>query len=337
MAVFAEPPVAMDPRFLPHNSHLGDARRFVEDDPQLRHLAACPFQHRSSLLDRLPAAVPGIFSLGGGRQTGKSTLLKQWMAELLTKGVPPQAIAYFSGELIDDHHSLLRLMEGQLAMAPDTGCNYLIIDEVTYIRDWDKAVKYAADAGLLERTALLITGSDLAFIQDARMRFPGRRGVAAVADFHLYPLSFREYLTLEGKVADIGGHLVEPSSMPDDLRDAIFEAFSRYLLHGGYLTAINDLAQHGTIRRSTLATYSDWIRGDVLKRGRREPYLKEVLAAIVKRYASQITSRWPRTSRSITREPSRTTWRCWNAWTRFACCLLCGKTSSPRHPRKRGS
>ena len=289
MAVFAEPPVAMDPRFLPHNSHLGDARRFVEDDPQLRHLAACPFQHRSSLLDRLPAAVPGIFSLGGGRQTGKSTLLKQWMAELLTKGVPPQAIAYFSGELIDDHHSLLRLMEGQLAMAPDTGCNYLIIDEVTYIRDWDKAVKYAADAGLLERTALLITGSDLAFIQDARMRFPGRRGVAAVADFHLYPLSFREYLTLEGKVADIGGHLVEPSSMPDDLRDAIFEAFSRYLLHGGYLTAINDLAQHGTIRRSTLATYSDWIRGDVLKRGRREPYLKEVLAAIVKRYASQIT------------------------------------------------
>ena len=67
----------MDPRFLPHNSHLNDVRRFAETDPQLRHLAGCPHQHRSSLLDRLPTSAPGIYSLGGGRQTGKSTLLKQ--------------------------------------------------------------------------------------------------------------------------------------------------------------------------------------------------------------------------------------------------------------------
>ena len=46
----------------------------------------CPYRHRSSLLDRLPASV-----------------------------------------------------------APDIGTNYLIVDEVTYVRDCDKAVKYAAD------------------------------------------------------------------------------------------------------------------------------------------------------------------------------------------------
>ena len=279
----------MDPRFLPHNSHRNDPRRFVETDPQLRHLAECPCQHRSSLLDSLPTSAPGIYSLGGGRQTGKSTLLKQWMAELLRSGASPESIAYFSGELIDDHHSLLLHLEEQLAAAPDTGLNYLIVDEVTYIRDWDKAVKYAADAGLLGRTVLMITGSDLAFIQDARMRFPGRRGKADAADFHLYPLSFREYLTLEGGMGGLCGHLDDPSSIPDDLLESVFAAFSRYLAHGGYLTAINDMAAYGTIRRSTLATYSDWIRGDVLKRGRREPYLREVLSAIVKRYATQVT------------------------------------------------
>lgn len=279
----------MDPRFLPHNSHLIDPRRFVETDPQLRHLAGCPCQHRSSLLDSLPTSAPGIYSLGGGRQTGKSTLLKQWMAELLGSGTSPESIAYFSGELIDDHHSLLLHLEEQLAAVRDTGLNYLIVDEVTYIRDWDKAVKYAADAGLLERTALMVTGSDLGFIQDARMRFPGRRGKADAADFHLYPLSFREYLTLEGGMSGLHGYLEDPSSIPDDLLESVFAAFSRYLAHGGYLTAINDIAAYGTIRRSTLATYSDWIRGDVLKRGRREPYLREVLAAIVKRYATQVT------------------------------------------------
>ena len=36
----------MDARFLPHNSHLTDPQRFRERDPQLRHLAGCPFQHR---------------------------------------------------------------------------------------------------------------------------------------------------------------------------------------------------------------------------------------------------------------------------------------------------
>lgn len=279
----------MDPRFLPHNSHLADPGRFEETDPQLRHLASRPLQHRSSLLDRLPTAIPGIYSLGGGRQTGKSTLLKQWMADCLRKGAPPGAITYLSGELIDDHHSLLRHMEEHLAAAPEAELNYLIVDEVTYIRDWDKAVKYAADAGRLARTSLMITGSDLAFIQDARMRFPGRRGGATEADFHLHPLSFREYLMLDGRIDELDGHLQRPSRITPDTMDTIYSAFSRYLLHGGYLTAINDLAEFGAVRGSTLATYSDWIRGDVLKRGRREPYLREILGAIVKRYATQVT------------------------------------------------
>ena len=67
---------------------------------------------------------------------------------------------------------------------------YLIIDEVTYIRHWDKAVKFLADAGQLEDITLMLTGSDMLILSEARMRFPGRRGVADKVDFHLYPLSF---------------------------------------------------------------------------------------------------------------------------------------------------
>ena len=121
------------------------------------------------------------------------------------------------------------------------------------------------------------------------MRFPGRRGGAAVSDFHLHPVSFREFVALEGNVEDVESYLREPSPMPDEAVDFIYDAFDRYLLHGGYLTAINDLAENGAIGRSTLATYSDWIRGDVLKRGKQEAYLREVLSAIVRRYTSQVT------------------------------------------------
>ena len=294
----------MDPRFLPHNTHLIDVERFAETDPQLSHLASRPLRHRSDLLDAFPIRLPGIYSLSGGRQTGKSTLLKQWMAELIHQGVRPEAISYFSGELIDDHHSLLMHLENQLAAATDDDIQLVVIDEVTYVRDWDKAIKYAADAGLLARTILMITGSDLAFLQDARTRFPGRRGQAERVDFHLHPLSFRELLQLEGKLGRLDVYLEELSRMPENLIDSVYEAFSRYLLHGGYLTAINDLAEVHRIRRSTFATYSDWIRGDMLKRGRSETYLREVLGAIVRRYGTQVT--WNALSRDLSVDHPRT-------------------------------
>jgi len=38
-----------------------------------------------------------------------------------------------------------------------------------------------------------------------------------------------------------------------------------------------------------LLTYSDWIRGDFLKRGKQEHYLRELVGAIIRRYSSQVT------------------------------------------------
>jgi predicted AAA+ superfamily ATPase len=121
-------------------------------------------------------------------------------------------------------------------MPPDR-VGRLILDEVTYIRDWDRAVKFAADAGLLDRIVLMITGSDLALMRAARARFPGRRGVEDVVDFRLRPLSFREAFTLEHgekpRDALVG---TEPGDA-SGLVDTAFEAFDRYLVHGGFLTA----------------------------------------------------------------------------------------------------
>ena len=287
----------MDPRFLPHNTHLDDPGGFMQQDPQLRRLLQQPYQYRSNLLGRLPVNAPGIYTLGGGRQIGKSTLLKQWMADLLAGGINPRAIAYFSGELIDDHHSLLLHMQSQLENVPGAELNYLIVDEVTYINDWGKAVKYAADAGMLEQTVLVLTGSDLSFIQEARMRFPGRRGKADTTDFQLYPLSFREFLTLKNTG-------VEFNDLGPDSLALIYREFDQYLLHGGYLTAINDLAEHQTITPATFRVYSDWVRGDMLKRRKQERYLKEILSAIVRRYNSQVT--WNALARDLSIDHPKT-------------------------------
>ena len=214
----------MDLRFLPHNTHLEEPGAFCQLDPHLRQLNKLLLVHRSDLISRLSRLDTGIYTISGGRQVGKTTLLKQWMATLIKDAVDPATIAFMTGELIDDHHSLVRLINEVLNEMPDEHLKYVIVDEVTYIKDWDKAVKYLADAGLLEKVVLMLTGSDLIIIREARMRFPGRRGPSGTVDFHLYPLSFCEFVKLKSSFTpDEFSHFDEESKVdpPSDLMDRL--------------------------------------------------------------------------------------------------------------------
>ena len=272
-----------------HNSHLEGA--FPDLDPHLRRLQNQPLVYRFPLIDRLPRTQSGIYTIGGGRQIGKTTLLKQWMAELLSVGTAPARIHFLTGELIDDHHTLVRLVSKLQEEMPTNGVRYILLDEVTYITDWDKGIKYLADAGLLEEVILIATGSDMVVIQEARMRFPGRRGQAATVDFHLQPLSFSEALSLKRglNTEDLEQLAYADLSQQNNTEQILHEEFMAYLIHGGFLTAINDMALHDRVLPATFATYSDWIRGDILKRGKQEHYLREVLQAIVRCYGTQTT------------------------------------------------
>ncbi|MBY0544903.1 MAG: ATP-binding protein [Gammaproteobacteria bacterium] len=292
----------MDILFDIHNSHLEDPSRFAERDPQLHRLQLLPYRYVPALLQQFPTNIPGIYTLGGGRQIGKTTLLKQWMQQLLHQGVQPAAIVFLSGEMIDDQHSLLRILRSQLDTMPVTGIKYILLDEVSYIRDWDKAVKYAADSGLLDQVILMLTGSDLVLMQEARMRFPGRRGQADQVDFHLYPLSFRETVIL--KRANTPALESAKNDQMVLALPMLYEEFEQYLIHGGYLTAINDYATNNKITAATLMTYSDWVRGDMLKRGKHEHYLREILSAIIKRYMTQVS--WNALARDLSIDHPKT-------------------------------
>lgn len=272
----------MDPTQALHNLHWRDPHAFPARDPQLARLASQPLVHVPRLLAQLPTELPGIYSIGGARQIGKTTLVKQWMAQLLSAGVAPRAVAFLTGELIDDHHALVRQVRDLLDEMP-RGRRFVAVDEITYVRNWDRGIKFLADAGLLEETVVVLTGSDLALMREARARFPGRRGRADRVDFHLHPLAFREVVELRR------GQAWASTARARQQVEVLFAELESYLQHGGFLTAINDHARAGRIEPSTLRTYADWIRGDVSKRRRHEHTLREVLGAILGRLGSQVT------------------------------------------------
>jgi predicted AAA+ superfamily ATPase len=268
----------MDNRFLPHNPYWESVEDFINQDSQLRALKNQAFVYEPSLLWELPRQTPGIYTIGGGRQIGKTTLLKQWMKHLLEQGTDPRSLLFLTGEMIPDHFTLVQLIQEYLKQAPRGSTPYfLIVDEITYIKDWDQGVKYLADMGILEHVILVLAGSDLTMMQEARMRFPGRRGMADQVDFHLHPLSFFEFITLK---------LKSEETPPTEI---LFQEFENYLQHGGFLTAINSQALHGKILPAVYRTYSDWIRGDVIKRGKSEAYLREFLMALMNTYGTQVS------------------------------------------------
>jgi predicted AAA+ superfamily ATPase len=259
-----------------HNLFKNDTEEFFQRDPHLRALAQLKYQYISTGWVPLMLSTPGIYILTGGRQIGKSTACKLAIKECLqTKQFTSEEIFYLPCDEIYDAKELSGIVRNFL----DTISNdkfLLIIDEVTFVKNWDRVIKALADEGYFQHGICLLTGSDTLILKEAAMRFPGRRGMAAQTDFHLYPLSFADYVQLRSPKRDIS-----------NVQLAAF--FQDYLVTGGYLRAINDYAETGKISEATFLTYEQWIRGDFLKQGKNEDYLLAILGALFTIGVSQIS------------------------------------------------
>lgn len=255
-----------------HNRHFGSLDEFLNHDPQLYGLKKLPFVFQYSVEKQLPTNVPGIYTLNGGRQLGKSTVLKKLMSRLMAEGVPPSNIFYIPCDSLTDRTELSALIDRFVAQTDQSHLSYLFLDEVTFLAEWQLVVKSFADAGLFRRQVCVISGSDRIMIDQAVEALPGRRGSASVMDFLLWPLSFAEYVKL-----------TKSDSVP------ALESFGRYLNTGGYLRAINAFAESGSISSDIYAVYQQWVLGDFSRLNRSRHILLQVLRAILVGYGSQLS------------------------------------------------
>ncbi len=162
----------------------------------LKGFSSLPSFHRpifNNLFDELKT-VPQILSITGPRRIGKSTLLYQLLHKLITDGVPPQHLIYYSfddpvlsarrvkvDELID------RAMK-QVLKQKNIGPTYLFLDEIQRLERWELYLKKYYD--LKYPIKVVISGSASSPIfKKSRESLLGR-----VKDFHLLPFSFREYV-----------------------------------------------------------------------------------------------------------------------------------------------
>ena len=73
----------MKDEVLIHNLFRESPERFFREDPHLRRAALQPFSYVAPVIHSPEWMEPGILMITGGRQVGKTTCLKQFIAKVL--------------------------------------------------------------------------------------------------------------------------------------------------------------------------------------------------------------------------------------------------------------
>ena len=172
----------------------------------------------------------------GPRFVGKTTVMRQLIGHLLSKGVPGTSILYakFDDNRLDgrNFNEVVNYWAGKPQST--TGKKYLLFDEVQLSRHWESSIKNMVDD--YEDRKILFTGSSLTM--DANRR---ETGVGRWIDEYMGTLSFGEYLeitrspTYEIPELDVGagidwGDWLRLRTLAEELGPM----FDKYLLRGGF-------------------------------------------------------------------------------------------------------
>ena len=196
--------------------------------------------------------------LMGARRIGKTVLLQHMIQRLLDDGVPPQAIAYLSlDQPLYANRSIEELI-GHVRVAgappnpppmllPVPEIQYLFLDEIQYLRDWERHLKVFVDDH--PRIKCVVSGSAAAALRLKSIE----SGAGRFTDFLLPPLTFYEFMDLQDM-----GDVVACDQQEGFCNDVGFlnEHFVRYVNMGGYPEVIFSESIREDVRR--------YVRSDII-------------------------------------------------------------------------
>ena len=203
----------------------------------------------------------GLYVIRGPRQVGKTS----WLKAILSAHASQKKCFYLSCEEIIDFRDLGRLL------ASIKSCELIILDEISFIDGWDRAIKHFLDGGY--NGILCVSGSHAYDLERGADLMPGRFGEGG--DFLLLPMNFDEF---EDARRQAKWHTDDRVS---ELR--------AYFRSGGFPLAVSSAGAKGHPSKNVCSTYLKWIRGDVKKLGKDSEKIEEILIQIYKTMQNPIS------------------------------------------------
>lgn len=271
-----------------------------EADPHLRELRAQPQRLPAPVTERIELEEPGIHTLRGPRQVGKSTALKLLVERALEQRAA-RRVAYLALDLLEDRPlaELAATIVRAKELAASSESMILLLDEVTVVNGWQTAIKALWDDGTLREDVVVCTGSSAVDLhRGAAERLPGRRGSGG--DHALFPHSFATFasaldeaipptpqLSIEALVSEHGREALRDARL---LGPRLEVAFERYLAFGGLPHAI---AEACTGERNpserTLAVSHDTLLREVQRRGASRAAAHALLERLIRSLGSALS------------------------------------------------
>jgi predicted AAA+ superfamily ATPase len=217
-------------------------------DFHLKRLAALPFHREIPFIPKNP----GLYVIRGPRQVGKSSWLKTVLQYYVQAEGPDQCF-YLSCENIESFKELAVLLESI------RNRKVILLDEINFVAHWDRAVKHAIDSG--QTQILMITGSHSYDLRRGADQLPGR--FEEGGEYQLLPMDFEEFHQMR---------LQAGWALSDRL-----EELKAYFRIGGFPIAIAEARDSGIFPKKAQQTYLRWLVGDIIKLGKQESLLKELL------------------------------------------------------------
>lgn len=215
------------------------------DDRHLVSLEEMPFERAFPFIP----SNQGLYVIKGPRQIGKSSWLKTILLHYSKMG---ESCFYLSCEELESYKELSEILRSVASR------KVILLDEITFVKDWDRSIKHFIDSGY--RGVLVITGSHVHALKGGADRMPGR--FDGGGEFVLLPMDFYEFR----KMREHAGW------SQDKLED-----LQCYFRVGGFPLAVAEAGEAGCIPKKALATYWKWLSGDVVRLGKQESYLSEVM------------------------------------------------------------
>lgn len=257
-------------------------------DPLIAEFETQKLRYLHPLLSSFPLKKDGVITIRGPRRVGKSTLFRLLIKKLLLEEkIPKEAVFSFPCDLLPTFDDLYEVVNSYLDYArPRTDSRlFLFLDEISFVTDWQRAIKELVDRRALKNALVCLTGSSILDLKFGSEYLSGRRGDISPADIFYYPLSFKEFV-----------NLVKPDINTDETPfnlnyslPVLHKLFSDFLITGGFPKTINEFYTLGQINNSTYETFLTWVENDLHKAGKSEKIAYSLISEVFRTLTTPVS------------------------------------------------